>query len=256
MSLLSIKHLTKSFGGLQAVRDLSFDLHEGTILGLIGPNGAGKSTVFNCISGFDTYDSGSVSLQGEKIENGNITAHISKGIYRTFQNTELFDEMTVLENVCVALISQKPVSFLKSLGGHLVKSTQSSSYEREAFNQLIRFNLEDLAHAKCSTLGAGMRRVVEVIRAQATNPKVLLLDEPAAGLNPSETLALKHIISRIRDFDTSIILVEHDLKLVMDICDEVLVLDQGKRIALGPPFIIQKDPEVINAYLGKSAPEE
>lgn len=256
MSVLSVHKLSKSFGGLQAINELSFELREATILGLIGPNGAGKSTVFNCISGFESYDSGSVFRGDKELPKADVKAHLQAGIYRTFQNTSLFDDMTVLENIALAISAEKPNSFIASLLGELIPKTRSNESLKAAEKQLERFGLGDIAHKPCSTLGAGQRRVVEVIRAQSVNPAVLLLDEPAAGLNPSESLELKSIISRIRDFDTSVILVEHDLKLVMDLCDEVLVIDQGKRIAFGPPYIIQKDKDVISAYLGRKALEE
>lgn len=255
MSLLRVTNLSKAFGGLKAVDSLSFELAEGSILGLIGPNGAGKSTVFNCISGFDSYDEGSVELEGKLLPKGQVRAHLEAGLYRTFQNTELFDEMSVVENISVAISAKQGASYFVALAGELFASSRPRSFEKEALKQLARFDLTDLADKPCSSLSAGQRRIIELVRAQSAKPKVLLLDEPAAGLNASETLKLKEMIRRVRDLETSVILVEHDLKLVMDICDQVLVLDQGKRIAFGPPYIIQKDSAVISAYLGRSAIE-
>lgn len=251
MTTMYVSKITKRFGGLCAVDNVSFDLKDSTILGLIGPNGAGKSTLFNCISGFENFDEGTVSVNGKQIKSGDIKGFIAAGISRTFQEPAIFDEMTVLENIRTALSAPRSSRYFESLLGPIKKEMRPEYYEAEAHLILGRYGLEHLANKECATLGAGQRRVVEVVRAVASNPQILLLDEPAAGLNPTETQNLKRIISRIRDLGISIIIVEHDLRLIMDISDEIVVLNQGKKIAQGPPYIIQKDKDVIAAYLGK-----
>lgn len=248
-------HITKRFGGLLAVDDVSLVLSDETILGVIGPNGAGKSTLFNCMSGFEPFDKGTVILNQNSLPSGEVRPYLDAGIVRTFQNTALFDGMTVRENLEVSARSDEGGAFLKAIfkpyaAAHTVKSL-------ELVDELLKkYDLLAVADKRCETLGSGQRRIVEVVRACAHKPHVLFLDEPAAGLNPTETNELMAIIRKIKFAGTSVIVVEHDLKLIMELCDNVIVLDRGRKIAEGPPHIVQKDPAVIASYLGTKTQHE
>lgn len=254
-ALLSVEHLSKSFGALRAVDGVSFDVHQGQIKAVIGPNGAGKSSLFNLISGFDAPDDGSVVFKGETL--GTLGPHrrVRKGISRTFQNTQLFDDLTVAENVMVALPREKPS--LGQITGNLGRDRGSkTAYARSESERLLRFvGLEDEAEMAAGDLATGSRRLLEIARALASSPDLLMLDEPAAGLNGAETERLARMLFRIRDGGTTILIVEHDMGLVMRVSDEILVLDRGRKIAEGPPLLIQKDAATIAAYLGTD-PEE
>ncbi len=243
-------NICKSFGGLTAVDNVSLTLDEGTILGIIGPNGAGKSTLFNCMSGFEVYDSGSVMIDRSEIHAGDIPGFLKAGIARTFQNTSLFDGMTVRQNLEVAACNDQGKKFFSTIFHSLKKGSEQEEAEELVEGLLRKFDLADLADKRCESLGSGHRRIVEVVRSCALNPSIVFLDEPAAGLNPTETNELMEIIRRIRNLNISVIVVEHDLKLIMELCDNVIVLDRGQKIAEGPPHIVQKDPAVIASYLG------
>lgn len=249
MALISVRDITKTFGGVSALKSVSFDVPAGAIVGLIGPNGAGKTTLFNCISGFDSVDSGSVDVDGSPMKMGSWRSFYRAGVRRTFQNTSLFDDMTVLENLMVAKLSVYGKRFASAGLGILAAGPEARARE-ESLLLLKSMQQDHLASALCSQLTAGQRRTVELTRLAASNPLIALLDEPAAGLNPTESAQLGEHIRRIRDLGITVVVVEHDLRLVMNLSDHVVVLDRGDKLVEGPPFMIQRDPAVIEAYLG------
>ena len=237
--LLKVEHLTRRFGGLTAVSDLSFEIRKDEILGLIGPNGAGKSTTFNCVSGFYTPSEGSVTFRGENISGLPTHEVCHRGLVRTFQHDSMLSQMTVYDNILIATFSQiraKPARDAR------VRETAAL------------LNLTDFLDEYAGNLSHGLQRMVSIAIAFATRPTLLCLDEPLTGLNQTEVVATLKIFRQIRDeFGTSILLVEHNMKAVMEICDRIVVMDHGVFLAAGAPAEIKQNPAVISAYLGKRA---
>jgi branched-chain amino acid transport system ATP-binding protein len=250
-TLLSVNNLSKRFGGLQAVNEVSFTVTEGSIKALIGPNGAGKTTLFNLISGVITPDSGVINFCGDHVQGLRPHQVASKGMARTFQHIRLFPKMSVLENIMIGRHIHSRAGFIAGMLS--IPYTWSEEKKiREKAREIVAFlDLENLTDVEATSLSYGQQRNVELGRALACEPKLLLLDEPAAGLNMSETADLGSLISRIRDTGITVLIVEHDMGLVMDISDEILVLSYGKKIADDVPLAIQSNSEVINVYLGE-----
>ncbi len=251
MNLLAVRDLSKRFGGLVAVDEVSFDVYEGTIKALIGPNGAGKSTLFNLLTGFDREDAGSVRFAGEALDRRRPHAVLRAGIARTFQNTQLFEELTVRENVIVGMHTRFETGFAAGALRLGLARREDRAAAEDAERLLRLLGVARYASTRASDVPHGARRLAEIARALGARPTMLLLDEPAAGLNATETHALAQALRRIRDEGVTILVVEHDMGLVMEVSDEIVVLDQGRKIAEGPPMLIQKDDAVIEAYLGE-----
>ncbi|HZL36566.1 MAG TPA: ABC transporter ATP-binding protein [Tepidisphaeraceae bacterium] len=255
--LLQLHNISLQFGGVTALRDFAFDLNAGELVGLIGPNGAGKTTAFNIVTGVYRPTAGSVTMNGRRID-GLPPHRISRlGLARTFQNIRLFGGLSVLDNVLVGfapLSTHGLAQTVLRLPGHLREVRQ---FEARAMQLLDTFGLAARFAESAASLPYGDQRRLEIARALATDPKVLLLDEPAAGMNPQEKIELTHLIALLRDrFGVGIWLIEHDMKLVMSICQRITVLDHGETIAIGTPEEVRNDPKVIGAYLGEPAGSE
>jgi branched-chain amino acid transport system ATP-binding protein len=251
MAILDVKHCTRSFGGLVAVKDLNISLEEGALYGLIGPNGAGKTTIFNLITGVYAPDEGTITLAGHEIQGRKPSTIARLGISRTFQNIRLFQSMTVLENVKVSRHMRRSQGLLDAVLRTRKLRQEEERIEHDAMELLKIFHLDDRAHDHARNLPYGSQRRLEIARALATSPKVLLLDEPAAGMNPHEAVELMHLIEQCREqFGITVLLVEHNMKVVMGVCETIQVIDYGETIALGGPREIQENPRVIEAYLG------
>ena len=250
MTILEINNLNKSFGGLQAVQEISFAVKENCIKAVIGPNGAGKTTLFNLISGALPLDSGTTTFQGQEIQGLQPYQIAGRGIARTYQNIKLFPGMTALENVMVGRHPQSRAGFMAGMSNLPSSRAEEEKIRQKSMELLELLEIGELADIDATSLAFGQQRAVEFARALAAGPTLLLLDEPAAGLNMNETAEVARLITKIRDLDITVLLVEHDMSLVMDISDEIVVLSFGRKIAEDVPAAIQQNKEVIQIYLG------
>lgn len=250
--LLETKNLTRAFGGVVAVNSVDFHAGKCLITGLIGPNGAGKTTLFNNMTGLDVPTGGQVLFEGKDITGKSSNEICRLGIARTFQNIRLFKDMTVLENVMIGRHFKVggESRFKQAIKSYLFMKSEEHEIYRDAMKWLEFLELEEFASEDAKNLPYGHQRELEIARALATEPKILFLDEPAAGMNPQETDHLMDTIRRIRDYGVSVVLIEHDMKLVMNICDDITVLNFGNKIAEGTPEEIKHNKAVIEAYLG------
>jgi branched-chain amino acid transport system ATP-binding protein len=259
-TILLAQGVNKRFGGLQALSDVGIRIARGQIYGLIGPNGAGKTTFFNVITGLYQPDSGSFELDGKPYSPSEPHKVAEAGIARTFQNIRLFPEMTALENVMVGRHVRTKATFFGAVLRTRGERTEEAAIKKRALELLDYVGIRKYADFQARTLAYGDQRRLEIARALATDPKLLALDEPAAGMNATEKVALRGLLSNIRDDGATILLIEHDVKLVMGLCDRVTVLDYGKIIAEGEPAEVQRNAAVIEAYLGAAhtptAPQE
>ncbi len=254
MPLLDVKDISITFGGLAAVSDFSMQMGDNDLFGLIGPNGAGKTTVFNMLTGVYTPSTGKVLFNGESIAGLKPYNITKKKIARTFQNIRLMKALTVLDNVKVSYSYQTRYSLASSILRLPGFFREEAEVEKRSLDILKIFHLEDKKDEYAANLPYGEQRRLEIARALATGPKLLLLDEPAAGMNPQETQELMDLIRWIRkEFHVSVLLIEHDMRLVMGLCENIIVLDYGKIIAEGPPSVIKSNRKVIEAYLGEEA---
>ena len=246
--MLEVRNLTRSFGGLVAISDLSFSVGENEIRGLIGPNGAGKTTTFNVISGFYPPSAGSVLFRDEDISGMRTSAIAARGLVRTFQATTLFQELTVLENVLVGRHLHAPTDPLRALLG--ADRRREAAARAQSLELLDFFGLGDRADDSAMSLPHGLQRALGIAVAFAANPKLLLLDEPFTGMNPEETRQMMEIVRKVRDRGVTLLLVEHDMQAVMGLCDRITVLDFGRLLTEGTPEEVRRHPKVIEAYLG------
>lgn len=254
MNILEVSNLTKTFGGLTANSDITMNVLKDSITAVIGPNGAGKTTFFNMITGVYQPTSGEIKLEGKSIVGLKPDEVAKNGISRTFQNIRLFSEMSVIENVLVGMHTHLKTNLLGILFNLPSTKKEEQNAEVEAYRLLEYFELSHLINEKASNLSYGAQRKLEIARALATKPKLLLLDEPAAGMNPKETKELTEIIKTMgSEFGVTVLLIEHDMKLVMEISEHIFVLDHGEKIAEGNPQQIRTNPKVIQAYLGSAA---